>query len=37
MAIASAKGAMPTSELEARHDDEVGKAKHKWNLRSKIQ
>jgi hypothetical protein len=34
VAIALAKGAMPTSELEVCHDDEVGKSKHKWELRS---
>jgi hypothetical protein len=36
VAIALAKGAMPTSELEVRHDDEVGKARHKWELRSTV-
>ena len=34
LAIALAKGAaMPTSELEVCHDDEVGKVQHKWELR----
>jgi len=30
LAIALAKGAVPTSELEVCRNDEVGKAKHKW-------
>lgn len=33
LAIAPAKRAMPTSELEVCHDDEVGKVQHKWELR----